>query len=97
MSWRATKDGEGVLTLDPAGEVDVVGEIAESLRGQCQDSLMDVLERHGMEHLEADEAFTGAIDAEVFECEQCNWWCEWSEESESTPGSCTDCAPDEDY
>lgn len=37
-----------------------------------------------------DAELVTTIDAEVFCCETCSWWCEWDEESEQHPGSCTD-------
>jgi hypothetical protein len=37
-----------------------------------------------------------AIDAEIFECCECGWWCEWSEESLAVESVCVDCAPNAD-
>lgn len=67
-------------------------DVIYDLQGTCQ-SLQAVLERHG---LEDTEEVTQAIDAEVFCCETCDWWCERSEESVGSPGNCDECEPDEE-
>lgn len=69
-----------------------VDDAIADLQGTCQ-SLEQVLDRHGL----ADtEEVTQAIDAEVFCCSQCDWWCERNEENNEEGGVCTDCMPDED-
>lgn len=55
-----------------------VEEIAEELRGSCQ-SLTLVLERNDMDGADNDSAFCAQLDALVFCCEACEWWCEQSE------------------
>ncbi len=101
MTWRGVWEGEvglSRLRLVPEGfngpetPIDVVDYVAEALRGQCQESLLNVLERIELEALESDQAFCLAIDGEVFECQTCNWWCERSEESDEEEGVCDDCA-----
>ena len=37
-----------------------------------------------------DASFLAAIDMEVFECEECGWWCENCEDTGD--GICEDCA-----
>ena len=80
----------------PEQLVKVLDYVVERLRGQCQEDLQRVLEKIGLFYLETVE-FCSAVDAEVFCCDTCGWWCEMDEESESSPGSCTNCCPDEDY
>lgn len=66
-------------------------EIVEALTGTCK-SIDDCIE-DGEDAMDAELVAT--IDTEIFECGTCGWWCKWSEESERTPDSCTDCAPDD--
>lgn len=79
----------------PEDLVLILSYVAEQLRGQCIEDLQQVLERLNLSRLETKE-FCLAIDGEVFSCEGCGWWCEACEESESCPGHCTDCEPDDD-
>lgn len=65
--------------------------IAEKLQGTPQ-SLANVLFHEGMSlGLENNVDFCAEIDQLVFECSECGWWCERSEESEHEEGVCTDC------
>lgn len=68
-------------------------EIVEELRGTCK-SLHEVCTDD-----ELDNKFvTDAIDMELFECEVCGWWCEWSETSQKPELEgrfvCDDCEDD---
>jgi hypothetical protein len=58
--------------------VKTVEEIAEELRGTSQ-TLCLVLEHNDMDGADNDPAFCASLDALVFCCEQCEWWCEQSE------------------
>lgn len=68
-------------------------EIADALRGTSL-SLQGVLTDHGMESAENDTAFCARLDAEVFCCEVCEWWCDTSEMSARFEDRimCDDCA-----
>lgn len=66
--------------------------IVEELTGTCKD--VDAV--LGDDEDAMDPVLCATIDAEIFECETCGWWCEWSEESERLPRNCTDCAPEEE-
>ena len=103
MTWRGVWEGEAGLSrlrLVPEGfngpeePIDVLAYVVEALRGQCQESLLNVLERIELETLEDDKNFTSALDEEVFECTACNWWCETSEMNDDDDGQpvCDDCA-----
>lgn len=81
--------------MPAASPTDHVDEVAHALQGTCK-SLAEVLEEHGLGHLEDDRAFLEGLDNEVFCCDECSWWCELSEMSERHEGVCTDCQPDED-
>lgn len=70
-------------------------QIADEIRGTCE-GLHNVLERHEMEGAENDQSFCDKLDSLVFECRECNWWCEISEMSDNPDHdwTCTDCNPD---
>lgn len=61
--------------------------IIDELRGTCQS-----IESLYPEALD-DPEFCAALDEELFLCEECEWWCERSEESEEREGYCEDCVP----
>lgn len=65
-------------------------DAAERLQGTCQ-SLTILLEELGHPEAEDVSAFTETLDAEVFCCDTCGWWCEQSEMSEDEDWVCDDC------
>lgn len=65
-------------------------EIADELRGTCA-SLHEVLERHDMRDAANNTEFCHQLDAQVFECTGCSWWCEHSEMSEGQDWVCSEC------
>lgn len=72
-----------------------IQKLIESLQGTCS-----TIEEHlpeGMEWVDLTKEDHEAIDAEIFLCEQCGWWCERNEESEQEEyvEHCKDCAMDE--
>ena len=68
-------------------------EIINELRGTCE-SLDAVAERNGVDPM--DTALCDAIDAEIFKCAECGWWCEMHEEvsafADLEEWTCRDCA-----
>lgn len=68
--------------------------IASDLQGTCM-SLTEALERAGLPaELELNIDFCNELDQLVFECENCGWWYELSEMSETKNYTCTDCEAD---
>ncbi len=72
-------------------------EIVHQLLGTCRgiDELLDEGEDP------YDDVLTGAIDAEIFCCDDCGWWCEIceanvEESAKRNNDVCTDCAPEDD-
>jgi hypothetical protein len=65
-------------------------EVSEQLRGTCQ-ALYEVLPEE-----EQSPQLLRLIDELVFECEECGWWNELSEQSELDHTRCRDCAGDND-
>jgi hypothetical protein len=65
-----------------------IDEIIDFLRGTCL-TLAAALED---DEDGEDEDLTAGIDAEIFECAGCGWWCEQSEAHEGPMGDvCDDC------
>lgn len=65
--------------------------IIHDLLGTCQ-SLDEVCRKHGMEGEDAlTEGAHDAIDAEIFRCSFCSWWCECFEGSDDDEPVCEDC------
>lgn len=73
-------------------ELDKWNEIIEALRGSCK-TLGEILNTHDREDLENDMNFLDYLDQEIFNCANCGWWCEISEESGIEDGEliCNDC------
>lgn len=67
--------------------------IINELRGTCE-SLDAVAERNGIDQM--DTELCDAIDAEIFKCAECGWWCEMHEEvsafADLDEWTCRDCA-----
>ena len=61
-----------------------IHDIAEDLRGTCQDINE---EKFG----ELDSGDLAEIDSLVFECEQCGWWCGTDEMSSDIDQVCDEC------
>lgn len=53
-------------------------EAAHDLQGTCS-----TLIEKGYEEESDDRVFCGRLDELVFECTECNWWCEQSEMAEN--------------
>ena len=75
-------------------------DVAEALRGQCTSDIEDTLEAHGLSvTLASDDSFLAFIDATVFCCTQCSWWCPIEEEVSDEHGlddwTCEECATEE--
>ncbi len=72
---------------------DLIRTVIEELCGTC-DSLYAVADRVGIDPM--DTALCDAIDAEIFQCAECGWWCEMREEVSAFAGldewTCRDCA-----
>lgn len=69
-----------------------VHKLVEELQGTCQDIPSFLPE--GMSYDDLTKEDLQHIDNELFECQQCGWWCEMSEHHESTSGEngkCDDC------
>lgn len=63
-------------------------ECADKLQGTAQ-SLADV----ATEEETSNAVFCGELDAHVFCCEACNWWCPVDEMSAEEDQVCDECAP----
>lgn len=78
------------MTTSPERCADIVHDLlgtCKSLEEVCSDDEIN------------DKVVTDAIDAEIFECDGCGWWCELSELNDDTGRwLCDDCSdePDED-
>lgn len=74
-------------------------KIVDTLQGQCMESLQSAIEHHYPEMSEDDLTLDDHyfIDNEIFECSQCGWWCEISEESgvDEDEMICNNCAEEE--
>jgi hypothetical protein len=67
-----------------------MAELIEHLRGTCKSLAQGCTDFGTDEDLLCQEDLA-AIDAEIFLCESCGWWCERSEEKEDEPGVCIEC------
>lgn len=76
--------------MTPAEMDNAVEELADRLRGTCN-SLTD--EEQGW--IESVPGFAEALDAKVFLCEQCGWWC-GEDEYGKKDMHCDECSPTED-
>ena len=69
--------------------------VIDDLRGTCS-SLDAVAERHDIDP--NDAGLCDAIDAQIFNCADCGWWCEMHEEVSAFAGldewTCSECAKD---
>ena len=67
--------------------------IINELRGTCE-NFDAVAERNGVDPM--DTALCDAIDAEIFKCAECGWWCEMHEEvsafADLDEWTCRECA-----
>ena len=71
-----------------------ITEICEALIGTAQ-TIGETLESHGFEdNDENHEDVESAMDSHGFECQSCNWWCEFSEHHKGD--LCGDCMGDDD-
>ncbi len=72
-------------------------KVAEELRGTAN-SLQGALQAMDLEGLDDDLVFCGKLDALVFECTECGWWCLQEEMAEHPDDEwvCTDCYTDGD-
>lgn len=69
-----------------------IQEIIEDLRGSC-----NFLHATCTPEEEEDMHVLESIDAELFTCEECGWWCEHSEMNDDIDEQvCTDCRPNEE-
>ncbi len=71
-------------------------DIAHELRGTCK-HLSAILEENDMDGADNDLEFCRRLDAVVFCCESCEWWCEVDEMAEEgdSHGVCFDCSEGE--
>lgn len=69
--WRPYIDGS------------IIHEIIEYLQGTCN-SLSYALEWYDIEESELTSEQTSQIDGDIFNCSCCGWWCELSEEADTT-------------
>lgn len=69
-----------------------IREVIEQLKGSCDDIDSALPDRMDLEDLTNDDYI--AIDTEIFQCEQCGWWCEICEQAEDSE-ICEDCKNDE--
>lgn len=77
------------LTLTP----DQLEQIRHDLAGQCMHGLSDVLEAMGIDYDELTPDDLDEIDARVFLCERCSWWCDADElDDDSANMTCEECA-----
>lgn len=81
--------------LEPGEAMRLRGlEVAEDLVGTCR-GLSEFAT-----HAEAcNDVFNAALDAEVFECAVCGWWCRFGDEEAVSAGdgfACDDCNDEED-
>lgn len=67
--------------------------IADQLIGTC-DSLDSVFDRLDYNEYRNNQVVLDAIDGQVFECQECSWWCEISEMTDE--GTCQDCRKDDE-
>lgn len=74
-------------------KADKIQTLIHRLSGST-DSMSHVCEELGLSDL--DDEVTSAVDQEIFNCSDCNWWCEQSEESsefiEHDEWICSQCA-----
>lgn len=70
-------------------------QAAEQLQGTCK-SLSDLGQE--FEDAKNNQTFCNQLDELVFECQECNWWCEQSEMANRKDEEwiCDDCTDDED-
>lgn len=71
----------------------ILQQIVEDLKGQASKDLPEVCEDNGIDYesLQLEDLYY--IDSEIFNCEQCGWWCEINEiyEGEQNRQICQDC------
>jgi hypothetical protein len=60
------------------------------LQGTCN-SLNDGLDVQGRDDMDMTSEDFAAVDAEIFLCRDCGWWCGVDERSEDDDDMCTDC------
>lgn len=83
------------ISEDAGKRAELFGSIVEHLRGTCR-SVQDAAAAFEVEDdLELIPEFCEVLDNELFCCDTCSWWCEWSEESpnDEDAGNCDDCCP----
>lgn len=68
-----------------------IEEFVEYMRGSSN-SLNQGLDTFEIDEDELTADDYNYIDSEIFECEECNWWCSQDERSEDEGGNtCQDC------
>ena len=76
-----------------------INVIIDDLRGTCK-SIDESVESNypGMEYSDLTTEDFEKVDSEIFECTQCNWWCDQDEckEDESGQWVCEGCKGEED-
>jgi len=69
-----------------------VQKVIDHLQGTCTETLTNTIEMFYPDMKEDDltEEDHNDIDNQIFNCENCGWWCEAHEQSEN--GYCEDCS-----
>jgi len=75
--------------FDKMTVTEVYTEIVGRYLGSCESLAWD-----DEDFLEQNDLLD-TLDEEMFECEQCGWWCSRDEEGEE-PNTCIDCTPEEE-
>lgn len=84
------------MIVDAVERIELSRQVAEALKGQATNDLRDVLKEIGRPELENSVSFCMDVDAQVFKCEACGWWCDEEEKSGGTGSGwvCEECCPE---
>lgn len=84
------------MSMDPDEKQAAISKLINDLRGTT-DNMNTRCEDAGLDDM--DEEVTARVDAEIFECTVCGWWCESDEEVSEAVGHdewiCKDCAEEQ--